>query len=105
MFHYLRKFPHKRIRVYNRFQSSKKQEENFLDKMKRWSKITSPLLLFGFVSTFVVGNLTCRHYMESIFPSYVQFLRDYYGFDDEDKDERARVLAIEASNARCKWYL
>jgi hypothetical protein len=57
------------------------------------------------VSSFVIGNLSIRHYTESVFPSYVQFLRDYYGFEDEDEVERARMAAIEASNSRRKSIL
>jgi len=76
------------------------KQDSFFDKVKRWSKRLSPLIAFSFVSTFVIGNLSIRHFTESIFPSYVQFLRDNYGFADEDPVERARVAAIEANNAK-----
>jgi hypothetical protein len=79
-----------------------KKQDSFFDKLKRWSKRLSPVIAFSVVSTFVIGNLSIRHYTESVFPSYVQFLRDNYGFDDEDPIERARVAAIEAANAKSK---
>jgi hypothetical protein len=78
------------------------KEDSFFDKLKRWSKITSPLLAFGFVSSFVIGNLSIRHFTESVCPAYVEFLRENYGFDDEDPVERARLAAIDATNAQGK---
>lgn len=38
--------------------------------------------------------------METYVPSYVQFLREHYGFSDEDPEERRRIAEIEAGNAR-----
>lgn len=91
----------KRLR-FSTTSSAPVKEDSFIDKVKRWSKRLSPLLAFCFTSSFVIGNLTIRHYTESLFPAYVNFLREYYGFDDEDVVERARVAAIEANNAKGK---
>lgn len=93
------------IRLNTTSSSSPVKEVSFFDKAKKWTKITSPLLTFGVVSSFVIGNLAIRHYTEAVFPAYVQFLRDNYGFEDEDDEERSRVAAIEANNSKRKWLL
>ena len=84
--------------------------------LKKYGIAAVPILAFLVTSVTIINNANYRYVLEDITPSYgmfpcylfepggqnyfnyvfsstcpVQFIRDYYGFSDEDLDERRRI--------------
>ena len=61
--------------------------------LRKWAPIWIPATLAFSISTLVVNSSSIRGKIEAYFPSYVQLLRENYGFSDEDKEEREFYFA------------
>ena len=61
--------------------------------LRKWAPIWIPSTFVFTISTLVINSRSIREQVELYFPSYVQLLRENYGFDDEDKKQREFLIA------------
>eukprot|EP01031_Cornospumella_fuschlensis_P034598 gene34598-41894_t len=63
--------------------------------MKKYGLIAVPLSVFTVVTVDIINIAHHREWIEEHIPSYVGFVRKYYGFDDEDLQEKQRLQLIK----------
>ena len=61
--------------------------------LRKWAPLWVPTTMFVVVSTLAVNSRSIRGTLEEHFPGYIQMLRENYGFEDEDAQEREFYLA------------
>jgi len=59
-----------------------------------------PLTAIGVVTTAVANSNSVKTFVESLSPEYVDFVRKYVGFPEEDIDEDARIKRVLLSNSQ-----
>ncbi len=55
--------------------------------LKRYGIIVFPSTFLILLTTVVVNSKQGKEIVEEYFPSYIDFVREYYGFDEEDREE------------------
>lgn len=58
---------------------------------KKYGPVAVPLFIGTLLSLLVINSPYCRDQVEDYLPGYMHFMRTYYGFDDEDLDEKERI--------------
>ena len=67
--------------------------------VKKYSPIWVPIVVFVIVSVDIINNTYHREIIENIAPSYVDFVRQYHGFDGEDLKEKNRIRRTIAAQS------
>ena len=67
--------------------------------MKKYSPIWVPIVVFVVVSVDIINNTYHREIIENVAPSYVDFVRQYHGFDGEDLKEKNRIRRTIAAQS------
>ena len=68
--------------------------------VKKYSPIWVPIVVFVVVSVDIINNTYHREIIENIAPSYVDFVRQYHGFDGEDLKEKNRIRQTIAAQSQ-----
>jgi hypothetical protein len=55
--------------------------------LHRYGVIVFPSTFLVLLTTVVVNSKYSKEVVEEYFPSYIDFVREYYGFDEEDREE------------------
>eukprot|EP01040_Poterioochromonas_malhamensis_P013205 gene13205-14494_t len=67
-------------------------------KPSRWRKyspyVLVPTAIFSVIAIDLINNVNHREAVEKVFPPLVNFIRKYYGFDDENPEEMKRIARI-----------
>jgi hypothetical protein len=80
-------------------------DPSFFSKYKKYFMISSPALLALLFHAGLFNSTQFRYFIESNFlPDYVDYLRQQYGYDDEDPVERARIASINQQIAQSEFY-
>eukprot|EP00600_Ochromonadales_sp_CCMP1393_P006286 CAMPEP_0174963352 /NCGR_PEP_ID=MMETSP0004_2-20121128/5283_1 /TAXON_ID=420556 /ORGANISM="Ochromonas sp., Strain CCMP1393" /LENGTH=345 /DNA_ID=CAMNT_0016211969 /DNA_START=90 /DNA_END=1127 /DNA_ORIENTATION=+ len=72
----------------------KEREQKWEQRKKVLPFVVVPLVALISVTTDIINNIYHRRTLEEYAPLYVQAVRDYYGFDDEDPVEMARIKFV-----------
>lgn len=80
----------------------------FSKKVKMYGLMSSPLILFTIISVTTLNSKDFKDFVESYFPSYIAFVRTYYGYPEEDialDRRRKQDLLIQAAPVNFRVYL
>jgi hypothetical protein len=80
-------------------------DPSFFTKYKKYLLISSPALLAVLFHASLFNYSPFRYFIEhNLLPGYVDYLRQQYGYEDEDPVERARITSINQQIAQSLFF-
>jgi len=74
-----------------------------MDRVHLAGYILSPFVAIGAYTVWIINDKEVRRFTNNYFPAYVQAIRRYYGFSDENPSEKIRIIkTLEEENRPVK---